>query len=97
MRVVGVGQRRFAHAAAKAHMVEFWLHGTEAGLDVAQTIAIGQLREDHGQILVPTRKAAWIRVAAIAGNALLKFFVRQEFDQLREDGAAGVHAPLFRH
>jgi hypothetical protein len=26
----------------------------------------------------------------------LKFFVRQEFDQLRENGAASVHAPLFR-
>ena len=77
-------------------MVEFWLHGAEAGLDVAQTFAIGQLREDHGQILVPASKAARVRVATIAGNAILKFFVRQEFDQLRENGAASVHAPLFR-
>jgi hypothetical protein len=55
------------------------------------------LCKDHRQILVPTREAARIRIAAIAGYALLKFFVRQEFDQLREDGEASVHTPLFRH
>jgi hypothetical protein len=96
VRVVGVGQSGFAHATAKAHMVELCLYGAEAGLDVAQTFAIGQLGEDHGQKLVPASKSARVRVATIADDTLLKFFVRQEFDQLRENGAAGVHAPLFR-
>jgi hypothetical protein len=34
-------------------------------------------------------------LGALVGET--KFFVRQEFNQLREDGAASVHAPLFRH
>ena len=31
----------------------------------------------------------------VAGNTLLKFFVGQMLDQLREDGAARVHPSLF--
>jgi hypothetical protein len=71
-------------------------HGAEAGLDVAQAFAIGQLREDHRQILIPTGETAQVRVAAVSANAFLKFFVRQVLYDLGEYGAACVHAPLFR-
>ncbi|MGH9695503.1 MAG: hypothetical protein ACRD5Z_15235, partial [Bryobacteraceae bacterium] len=36
-----------------------------------------------------------MRIAAIPGDAFLKLFVGQEFDQLRKDGAAGIHPPFF--
>ena len=47
-------------------------------------------------MLVPIRETAQVRVTAVSGNAFVKFFVRQVLDQLREDGAACVHAKLFR-
>jgi hypothetical protein len=34
-------------------VVQLALHRTQTGLDVAQTFSIGQLREGHGQILIP--------------------------------------------
>jgi hypothetical protein len=77
-------------------VIELRAHGPETGLDVAQAFAVGQLREDHRQVLVPTSKAAWVLVATIAGYALLEFFVGKMFNQLRENGAACVLAPLFR-
>jgi hypothetical protein len=35
-------------------------------------------------------------IATIPDDALLKLFVGQKLDQLRKDGAANVHPPLFR-
>ena len=76
--------------------VKLRAHGSETGFDVAQALAIRQLRERHRQVLIPTGEAARVRVASIAGNALLKLFVGKMLDQLCKDGAALIHAPLFR-
>jgi hypothetical protein len=46
--------------------------------------------------VVPASKTAWVRVATIAGNTLLEFLVGKVLNQLRENGATCVHAPLFR-
>src|SRR6266849_7608131 len=61
-----VGQRRARHLAAESHMVQLALHRTQTCLDVAQTLPIGQLREDHGKILIPAGKSAQPDVALIA-------------------------------
>jgi len=45
---VRVGQGGPSDAAANAHLIEFAAHGAEAGLDVAQAFAIGQLRQFLG-------------------------------------------------
>src|ERR1019366_7531249 len=71
-------------------------HGSETGLNVAQAFAIGQLREGHGQILVPAGEAAQVRVATVTSNTLLEFLVGKVLNQLRENSAACVHASLFR-
>ena len=56
MRFVGVGQSRARHFAAKPHVVELAPIELQAGLDIAQTLAIGQLREGHREKLVPAGK-----------------------------------------
>ena len=63
---------------------------------MSQAFAIGQLREYHRQILIPTGETAQVRVGAVSANAFLKFFVLQVLYDLREYSAACVHAPLFR-
>jgi hypothetical protein len=35
-------------------------------------------------------------IAVIAGHTLLELDVREVSDQLRENGSAGIHPPLFR-
>ena len=49
VRVIGVGQRGTCHATAKTHVVQLATHRPQAGLDVAQPLAAGQLREGHRQ------------------------------------------------
>ena len=72
VRVVGIGQGGTPDAAAKPRVIEFRAHGTETGLDVAQTLAIGQLREDHRQIPIPTGETARVRVATRSANAFFE-------------------------
>jgi hypothetical protein len=77
-------------------MVEFATHGLQAGLNVAETLAVSELSESHRQILIPTRQASVVTIAIIARHTLLEFDVREVGDQLRENGSADIHPPVFR-
>lgn len=54
------------------------------------------LGECHRQILIPAGEASQSRIAGIACHTTAKLAIGQETEQLREDGAALVHAPLCR-
>ena len=95
MRVVGVGQRGARHPAVKTHMVEFAAQRSQARFYVAKAIPVSQLGEGHRQILIPTREASRSRIAAVPSDTTAKLAIRQEAQQLREDGSALVHAPLW--
>jgi hypothetical protein len=73
-------------------VVQLATYRAQAGLDVPQTLAIGELGEGHRQILVPTGKVLRLKVSTVAGDAFLKFLVGQMLDQLGKYSAAGVHA-----
>lgn len=47
-------------------------------------------------MLVPTGETSEVRIATIAGDTFLELLSGSVFEQLGEDGAAGVHPPLFR-
>jgi hypothetical protein len=53
--LIGVGQRGARDLAAEAHVVELAAHRPQTRLDIAQTLAIRELRESHRQILIPAR------------------------------------------
>jgi len=94
MRFVGIGPRRARHAGAETHVVQLAAHRTQARLDVAQILTIGQLREGQRQILIPAGEVFRVAISAVAGHAFLKLFVRQMLDQLRRHRAARVHPAL---
>jgi len=50
--LVGVGQRAFGDSASNAHVIEFALHRAQAGLDVAEALAIRHLRKTHAEELI---------------------------------------------
>ena len=56
--LIGIGQRRSRNAATNAHVIQLVGRTPQAVLNVAQTLAIGELREGHAQELVPTGEAA---------------------------------------
>ena len=49
MRLVCIGQRRARHFAAEPHVIQLALQRAQAGLDITQALAIGELREGHRQ------------------------------------------------
>ena len=57
-RLVGVGQCRACDLAAESHVVELGAERTQAGFDVAQAFAVGQLGERHAEELIPAGEAA---------------------------------------
>jgi hypothetical protein len=65
----------------------------KAGLDIAQALAISQLRKGHGQILVPAGKAARAGIASIKRHTAAKLAIWKKGNQLLKDGVPVVHAP----
>ena len=65
-RFVGVGQRAARHRSANPKVIELGRLRTQAGLDVAQTLAIGELRERHAAKLIGATEIAHATIAAVA-------------------------------
>jgi len=92
--LVSVGQRTSRYTAAESHVIEFRRHRSQASLDIAETLAIGQLSEGHGEKLIPTRETFDLMAAAIAGDTAAELMDGQKIDELGEDGFSDVHRPL---
>jgi hypothetical protein len=65
----------------------------QAGLDVAQALAVGQLSESHAEELIETREASDSMIAVILSDTLPELVQGQEVHQLRENGFAKIHQP----
>src|SRR5271163_4725448 len=75
---IGIGQRRATHRFAETHAIELRRLNRQTGLDVAQALPVGQLRESHGPILFGARKRPHTTIAAIARNDPRERAPRQE-------------------
>jgi hypothetical protein len=91
---VGVGQRGTRHLAPEAHVIQLALDRKQAGFDVTEAFAVGELCESETEKLVKTGKAAEFVIASAASHTLLELMRRQVLDHLSEDGPACEHAPL---
>ena len=88
---VGIGQGVARHRRAQAQMVELGALGAETGFDVAQTLAIGELRESHTQELVQTGERLDFVFASVPTYASAKRGQRKVLHQLCEHQLALVH------
>ena len=93
-RLVGIGQRRAPNPLAKAHVVELGLLSRQTHFDVAQALAVGQLREGHNPELFRASQRANILVAAVARDVPCERRPGQEIHELGEQRLAGVHGGL---
>ena len=75
-------------------MVQLPTHGAQAGFEVAQTLAVGQLSKGHRQILVAAREAPMVRISAIPLDTLLQLVRGQVIQELGEDGLPDIHPSL---
>ena len=68
----------------------------QAGFDIAQAFAIGQLRKAETKELIQAGKAALSKIAVITRDAFLKLVGGKMLHHLREDRSAKMHAPWSR-
>jgi hypothetical protein len=79
----------------KTHMVKLAPQRSQARFYVAKAIPISQLGKGHRQILIPTGEASRPRISVVSSDTTSKLPIRQEFQQLRENGSALIHASLW--
>jgi len=89
-----IGQRRAPDRFAKSHVVELGRLGRQTGLDIAQTLAVGQLCESHDPIVFGAAQGAHFVIATVTVDDAGKGGPGQEIHELSEQGLAGVHCPL---
>lgn len=89
--LVGIGQRAAGRGLANAAVVEFGAQNPEAGLDVAQALAVGQLGESQDQEMFVAGQRAHMLVASVPTNTLVDFVLGQFVHQLGEHGSALIH------
>src|ERR1035438_6171468 len=63
----------------------------QADFDVRQAFSIGELREGHGEELIPTRKATNLVVASVAVDTAAKLFGMNPVGQLRKNQFSSGH------
>ena len=88
---VGVSQRIARDRASDAHVIEFVLHRAQAGLDVAEALAIRHLRKTHAEELIQAGEALGLVIALITVDALSELVQGKELHDLGEEGLAGIH------
>jgi hypothetical protein len=82
--LVGFRQGAAGNLAADAHMIEFVVLCSEAGLDVSQAFAIRQLSEGHNAELIQTAEVLDAEIALVPRHATLKGFQWHEVHDLGE-------------
>lgn len=88
---VGIGQSAAGGGLADAGVVEFRAEGCQAGFDVAQTFAPGQLGKRQHEELFISGEFADAAVAVVTDNTLVELVFGEEVEELGEDGATFVH------
>jgi len=76
-------------------MVEFAAQRSQARFYVAKAAPVSELRKRHRQILIPTRETSRPRISTVPSDTTAKLAIRQEAQQLGEDGSTLVHGPLW--
>src|SRR5262249_61463089 len=90
-QLVGVGQRRACDRRADAHMIELAGLSPQTDLDIAQALAVGQLRESHDAKLLGATETARPVITAVTIYDAMESLPWQEIHDLREQGLAEVH------
>lgn len=75
---VGVGQGAAGHATSNPGMIEFGLHGPQAGFDVPQALPVSQLGKRHTEKLVVAGESPHPIMASIPADTMIELVLRKE-------------------
>ena len=93
-RLVGIGQRRAFDLLPQAHVVELGRLRRKADFDVAQALAVRQLRKGHHAELIGACHGLYVAIAIVAIDDAMEGLPGEEVHQLSEQRLADVHGSL---
>lgn len=88
---VGVGQSAARRGLANAAVIELGAQGPEAGFDIAQALAVGELGEGQHQEMLVAGQRAHMLVAGVTANTLVELVFGQFVHQLGKHRSALIH------
>lgn len=71
-RLVGVRERRARDARANPHVIQLGLYRAKTGFDIAEALAISELRERHAEKLIPAGETRRLVITTISCDAPLE-------------------------
>ena len=89
--LVGLGQSVSGDGSPKAEVVEFRFYGIQTRFDIAQALAIGQLRERHAEELIEARETPNATISLVLSDATAELTLGQAVHELGEQISPGVH------
>jgi hypothetical protein len=93
VRAVRVGQGAARNLPPKACVIQLRLQRAQAGFDVPQAFAIGQLGEGQTQKLIATRESARPPLTAVLVDARIELAAREKIHELGKHKLAAKHKP----
>jgi len=90
-RLVSIGQRRASDRRTDPHVVKLAGLSCQTHFDIAQALAVGQLREGHDAKLLGAIEATRPVIAAVSIDDAMEGLPRQKVHGLREQGLAEIH------
>src|ERR1700752_188999 len=89
--LVGIGQRGTLGRVRQAQMAQRAFAGGQPAADFAQRLRAGQMAEQHGHELAPTRKPTSVPFGAVLSDGLLKLGARKQLQHLAENAGYSCH------
>jgi hypothetical protein len=77
-------------------VIQLVLLGSQAGFDIPEAFAVGQLSEGHAEVMVEAGKLFDLEVAIVAFYALMKGMEWKMLHHLRENELSGIHSSHLR-
>ncbi len=93
--LVGLGQRASADPAPKPHLVEVRPLRVQTRFDIAQTLAVGQLSESHGQELIRTGEGPESSIPVVSFDTAPELLRVNLLHHLRKGGLDRGHAARY--
>ena len=91
--LVCLGQGVPGNLPSDTGMVEFGLHGTEAGFYISEAFPISDFRESHAEKMIETGNFPGSVIASIPPDAFVEIAFWQDIHQLRENDPSCMHRP----
>ena len=91
VNAIGVSKSASRNRPSEAGVIAFTTDGLQAGDDVAQAFAKGQLSKSQGEELISAREAAWPTMTAVTSNARIEIVSRKIVHELGKHELTSKH------